>query len=100
MYKIVFDDGNIKMLVATEMETMEECEEIVARQEKPECYKIIEMSRLEKYQNRLASGEKAADIMTDMENEFNIPMLNDEDYNKKNADVIELYREVADSRNF
>ena len=43
MYKIVFDDGNIKMLVATEMETREECEEIIARQEKPECYKIIVM---------------------------------------------------------
>ena len=43
MYKIVFDDGNIKMLVATEMETREECEEIISRQEKPECYKIIAM---------------------------------------------------------
>lgn len=100
MYKIVFDDGKIKMLVATEMETKEECKEIVARQEKPECYKIIEMSRLEQYKNRLASGERAADIMTDMENEFNIPLLNDEDYNKKNADVIELYKEVLNSRSF
>lgn len=43
MYQIVFDDGNIKMLVATEMETREECEEIIARQEKPKFYKIIEM---------------------------------------------------------
>lgn len=43
MYKIIFDDGKVKMLVATEMETQEECEEIVERQEKPECYKIIEM---------------------------------------------------------
>lgn len=43
MYEIVFDDGNIEMLVATEMETKEECEEIVERQEKPECYEITEM---------------------------------------------------------
>lgn len=43
MYNIVFDDGNIKMLVATEMETREECEDIIARQEKPECYNIIAM---------------------------------------------------------
>lgn len=43
MYKILFDDGNIKMLVATDMETLEECEEIVKRQEKPECYSIIKI---------------------------------------------------------
>ena len=43
MYKILFDDGNIRILVATEMETRKECEEIVERQEKPEYYEIIEM---------------------------------------------------------
>jgi len=58
------------------------------------------MSRLDDYQKRLASGERAADIMNDMEKEFNIPMLNDDEFNKNNADVIELYREVANSRNF
>ena len=56
------------------------------------------MSKLDKYQKRLASGENAADIMNDMEKEFNIPMINDEEYNNKNADIIELYREVANSR--
>ena len=47
MYKIVFDDGNIKMLVATEIETIEECEEIIARQVKPECYEFIAMLEYE-----------------------------------------------------
>lgn len=56
------------------------------------------MSRLDEYQKRLASGENATDIMNDMEKEFDIPMLNDEDYNLKNAEVMELYREIANSR--
>lgn len=57
------------------------------------------MWRLDGYKKRLASGENVTDIMSDMETEFGIPMLNDEDYNLKNADVIELYREIANSRN-
>ena len=52
MYKILFDDGKIKMLVATDMDTLEECEEIVKRQEKPECYSII------KIENRREKNEK------------------------------------------
>ena len=53
------------------------------------------MGRLDEYQKRFASGERAADIMTDMEYEFAIPLLNDNDYNNKNADVIELYIEIG-----
>ena len=51
-----------------------------------------------KYKSRLLAKECIADIMSDMEKEFGIPMLNDEEYNSKNIDVIELYREVANSR--
>lgn len=43
LFNIVFDDGNIRMLVATEMESKDECNKIINRQEKPECYKILEM---------------------------------------------------------
>lgn len=57
------------------------------------------MNELDEYQKRLASGENATNIMNDMEKEFDIPMLNDEYYNLKNADVMELYREIANSRN-
>ena len=35
MYKIIFDDGEIRLLVATEIESKEECEEIISEQEKP-----------------------------------------------------------------
>ncbi len=36
--------------------------------------------------------------MNDMEKEFGIPMLNNEDYNYKNADIIKRYRKIANSR--
>ena len=58
------------------------------------------MSRLDDYQKRLASGECATEIMNDMEKKFNIPIINNEEYNKNNLDVIELYREISNSRNF
>lgn len=57
------------------------------------------MNGLDEYQKRLASGENATDIMNDMEKEFDISMVNDECYNLKNADVMELYRKIANSRN-
>lgn len=34
--------------------------------------------------------------MSDMEKIFKIPILNDEEYNRKNKEVIELYRKFAD----
>lgn len=56
------------------------------------------MSKLDKYRKRFEDGENPTEIMNDMECEFNIPCLNDEEYNKQNSDVIELYRKVANSR--
>lgn len=43
MYKIIFNDGDIELLVATEMESEEECKELINLQEKPEYYHIEEM---------------------------------------------------------
>lgn len=37
-------------------------------------------------------------LMTEMERVFKIPMLRDEEYEKKNGDVIALYRKVSMSR--
>jgi len=42
MYKMIYDDGKIRILVATEM-TYDECVELKARQISPECYFIVEM---------------------------------------------------------
>jgi len=36
--------------------------------------------------------------MDDMERIFGVPALNDPAYNKDNPEVIELYREIGDSR--
>jgi len=42
MYKMIFDDGEIKILVATDL-SYEECVALKAKQEKPECYHILEV---------------------------------------------------------
>lgn len=38
-------------------------------------------------------------MMNDMESYFKIPMMNNEEYNKKNPHVIELYRAASAARN-
>jgi hypothetical protein len=51
--------------------------------------------------NRVSKYNKAlSNIMTDMERDFNIPMVESEEYNSNNREVIELYRDIADSRVF
>lgn len=40
MYKVIFDDGDVRLLVALE-ETKEACRKIIKEQEKPECYHIV-----------------------------------------------------------
>lgn len=42
MYKIIFDDGEIRILVAKDL-SFEECLELQKKQVKPECYEIIAM---------------------------------------------------------
>lgn len=37
-------------------------------------------------------------IMTDMEQTFRIPMLNNEQYNQANSEVIALYKEISLAR--
>lgn len=65
---------------------------------------------IEEYKNKFAEVMKEKDIkkrnlhlasiMTEMESRYNIPMLNDEEYNRNNKEVIELYKEIADARVF
>jgi len=39
-----------------------------------------------------------ADLMTDMEREYKIPMINSETFNKMNYDVMTLYKKISMSR--
>lgn len=43
---------------------------------------------------------KLANLMTDLELDYQIPMLNDEEFNKSNPYVIQLYRTVSEARTF
>lgn len=42
--------------------------------------------------------KKLAELMTEMEIRYEIPMINDENYNEKNPEVIELYRKISNAR--
>lgn len=55
------------------------------------------MKELEKYKEFYKQGIKnnRGKYMTMMEKEFNIPLLSSEEYNKKNPEVVELYKMFA-----
>ena len=42
MYRIIFDDGNITIVVGTDL-TLDECNDIINRQLEPSFYKIVQM---------------------------------------------------------
>lgn len=44
--------------------------------------------------------KRLAQLMTDLERAYNIPILNDEEYNQKNPFVVQLYRAVSEARSF
>jgi hypothetical protein len=44
--------------------------------------------------------QELAGLMTKMENQFSIPGLNDEKWNAENKEVIKIYREISNARNF
>ena len=43
--------------------------------------------------------KRLAQLMTDLEQAYDIPILNDEEYNRENQFVVQLYRAVSEARN-
>jgi len=43
--------------------------------------------------------KKLSELMTEMEARYKIPMFNDEKFNRKYPEVIELYRKISSARN-
>lgn len=89
----------------------------------PRCFKLIkqpinrvkeyirdyEYNRLEKYKKQydrilgLEDNERTnrlSILMIKIEKEFSVLALNDEEWNKNHKEIIELYREVSNSRRF
>lgn len=42
--------------------------------------------------------KRLAQLMSDLEQTYNIPILNNEDYNRENPFVVQLYRAVSEAR--
>lgn len=52
------------------------------------------------FKEQFEKGIDLVKLMNGMEEIFRIPMINDEEYNEKNPEVIQLYRKISDSRKF
>ena len=57
-----------------------------------EYYKILELKEAQR--TLLLSS-----LMDDMQQEYNIPLINNKAFNNKNKAVIQLYKELSSSRN-
>lgn len=44
MYAMIYSDGKIKVVVAMDL-TYNECLKLKSQQEKPECYRIVQMNQ-------------------------------------------------------
>jgi len=53
---------------------------------------------LSEFDNRLKNGEKPSRLMTELEIMFEIPLQASDEYEKKNPDVIALYKEISNAR--
>jgi len=54
---------------------------------------------LSEFENRLKNGEKPSRLMSEMEVMFEIPLQASEEFEKRNPDVIALYKAMSDTRN-
>lgn len=54
--------------------------------------------KLEQYKTRFENGEDATRLMTEMEQDYKIPLILDLDFNKANAELMELYLKISESR--
>ena len=61
---------------------------------KPNSYYLA----LERIRGQYEQGVKANQLLNELEDIFKIPLMNDEEFNQANTEVMELYREISDSR--
>jgi len=57
-----------------------------------------QFAMVNKYKNSEIRDKQLEILMTNIGYEFNVPLLNDETYNKSNPNVIKLYRKVISAR--
>lgn len=60
--------------------------------------KRAERIRDDKNLNADQKAKKLAEMMTDMEGEYQIPMIRNPEWEAKNPDVIKTYRQISDMR--
>lgn len=48
--------------------------------------------------DQMDKDRRYAELMTDLEHKFKIPMMHSEAFEKKNPDIMRIYRQISDSR--
>lgn len=82
--------------------------EYIKEIQKVSMFKLENLSKFERKYNNIMESDldqndkdhKLAALMTDMERQYNIPLLNDENWNNEHKEIIKLYRIIGNSRNF
>lgn len=55
-------------------------------------------SDLERIRQQFIAGHNPTELMNQLERTYHIPLLNNESWNQEHPEIIELYREISDSR--
>lgn len=87
------------ILCVNHSETLEQLEKVL-RLLKFNSRTLPYETRLIELKYNKASDKDYSDLMTEMEEKFNIPQLEDSRWNQKNSDIITLYRAIGNERRF
>jgi len=92
----MYEDDKGIQITKNHTHTLEDLERIL---------KLLTVRRLGKYEVGVVklilndeSIEEFSKLMTEMEKDFNIPALNDPEWNERNRDIIHLYKLISDYR--
>lgn len=92
----MYEDDNGIQITKNHAQTLEELERI---------QKILTIRKTGKHEVQVVKSilneapfEEFSELMTKMEKDFDIPLLNDPEWNEKNKDIIHLYRLISDYR--
>lgn len=92
----MYEDDEGIQITKNHTHTLEDLERIL---------KMLTVRRLGKYETEVARlvldeapVEEFSKLMTDMEKEFQIPLLNNLEWNEKNKDIIHFYRLISNHR--
>lgn len=96
---MVYLKNNKIMLCVNHAEGLDQLERVLSLLEFNSRTLPYETKLIELKHNK-ASDNQYSDLMSEMEEKFNIPLLDNPRWNEKNSDIISLYKAIANQRIF